>query len=190
MPFDSQLEASASVVLSPHGIVRASGLLPGVFYDANRCPFNAKADFVHIPTGVLFELKDAHLNGATTQAAAANKCRSSRSRGSARWRQIECGWNHAAAKLAHVQEGIATAGGALVALFWNEPDPATVKRLNTRGTFWVVYGSPAWRSLLGFLKLAGHGLPVSLTYRDDLGEPLHIFSSASGSGCGPTPQFL
>lgn len=169
MTFDSQLEADASKLLAEHGIVRAAGVLPVTFYDANGAPFKARADFIHAPTGVLFELKHSSVNGAGTQARAANKRRKAWS--DERNTRVECDWNHAAEKLALVQEGIARAGGALVALFWHEPDADTIKRLHRRGTFWTVYGSPSWRSFVGFLKLRAAGIRASLAYADGA----HVF---------------
>lgn len=171
MTFDSQLEADASKLLAEHGIVRAAGVLPMTFYDANGAPFKARADFIHAPTGVLFELKDSSVNETGSQARAATKRREWRG-GHERHSRIQCDWNHSAAKLALVQEGMARAGGALVALFWHEPDSATVARLNRRGTFWTVYGSRSWRSLVGFLKLRAAGVRASLAYADGA----HIFS--------------
>lgn len=173
MEFDSTLERDASKLLAPQGIVRARGVLPMTFYDSNGAPFKAKADFIHEPTGVLFELKHSSVNDVGTQARAAVKRR--KAEGNERHRWIQCDWNHSAAKLALVQEGVARAGGALVALFWHEPDPATVCRLNKRGTFWTVYRSPAWESFVAFLKLRAHGLPVSLTYSAQ-GSCSHLFA--------------
>ena len=171
--FDSALEARAAEALAPHGIVRADGLLSQTFFDSNGSPFRARADFCHQATGMLFELKDSFLNEATSQATANNKRRVWLGTNE-HYRQIRCDWNHSASKLATVQEGVAATGGALVALFWNEPDAETVARLNRRGAFWLVYGSLGWRNLLAFLRLKSHGLAVTLTFGAN-GTPAHEF---------------
>lgn len=173
--YDSESEARASHVLATHGIVRdTSGFLPVWFHDADGQPFRAKADFIHPPTGVRFEFKNSFLNPVKTQATATSQYASSRC-SSESMRYLKFSWSNAAPKLALVQDGMARAGGALVALLWREPDAATIKGLNKRGTFWVVYGSPAWRSLLGFLTLRAHGLAATLTFSDDHGQPVHTF---------------
>lgn len=169
--YDSESEAQASHILAEHGIVRdTSGFLPVWFHDADGQRFQAKADFIHPATGVRFEFKDSFLNGTKTKATAESQHAASRTSSPA-LRHLKFSWSNSVAKLATVQDGIASTGGALVALFWREPDPATVARLNRRGVFWTVYGSPSWRSLVGFLKLRAAGIRASLSYADGA----HVF---------------
>lgn len=172
--YDSKAEASASHLLAAHGIVRESGLLPVNFKDADGEQFAAKPDFIHSATGVYFEFKDSFLNGTKTKGTAERQHQASRS-GSPGFKDLSFSWSNSAVKLGIVQEGIAAAGGALVALFWHEPDRKTIGRLNRKGIFWTVYGSPSWRSLLGFLKMRSHGLPVTLAFANEAGRPMHAF---------------
>ena len=161
--FDSALEARAASVLAPHGFVRVADAIPLTFYDPEGCRFEARADFRHQPTGLLIELKDSFLNETGTKARADRKRRGWRGT-NARYEQLQCGWNHSYVKLSTVQLGVAEAGGALVALFWNEPDADTISRMRRRGTFWVVHGSPGWVNLLRFLTIRSNGVPIRLEY--------------------------
>jgi hypothetical protein len=172
--YDSKLEAEASFALAGCSIVRDASTLPIPFRDADGKTFNAKADFIHPPTGIRFELKGHFLNSTKTQATAESQYEASRTT-SDLWRKLRFSWSNSAVKLHIVQGGIATSGRTLIPVFWSEPDEETRGRLRRNGTFWLVYGSRGWRQLMAFLKLAAHGLACSLTFRDDAGNPLHEF---------------
>lgn len=173
--YDSRAEASASHLLATHGIVRdESGLLPTTFRDADGRQFAAKPDFIHPPTGIYFEFKDSFLNGTKTKTTAERQHQSSRSK-SPGYKDLKFSWSNSAVKLALVQEGMADAGRALIALFWHEPDQKTIGRMNRQGIFWTVYDSPSWRSLLGFLKMRSHGIPVTLSFTNGAGSVAHTF---------------
>jgi hypothetical protein len=172
---ESAAEAEASFILAQAAIVKAGGFLPLTFADSNGEAFRAKPDFQNAPTGVWFEFKVNSLNGVASQATSRSQLAGSLSK-SATYKAITFGWNHSAEKVSITQASIAEAGRALVLVFAKTPDASTIKRLNSRNVFWLVLGSPQWRQFTSFLKLASHGLPVSMTYsHPESGKPLHEF---------------
>lgn len=173
---DSKSEAKASFFLADFGIFASHSYLPLEFLDSTGEAFRAKSDFHHAPTGVLFEFKDSSVNGVGTKAVSQRSIANSRST-SERAKALNFGWNHSAEKLGIVQRGISGAGGALVALFGKTPDDKAIKRLNKRGIFWLVLGSPGFRLFTNMLKLTSAGLACWLTYTDDDGQPLHQFAT-------------
>jgi hypothetical protein len=180
---ESQAEADASRYLASFGIFQKRDYLPRTFYDSNAEPFKAKGDFTHIPTGVTFEFKVSSLNGVGSKATSTSQLADSRST-SDQWKAIHFGWNHSAEKLSIVQKGLAIDGKPLVPIFDRMPDAATIKRLESKGIFWLVLRTPAWVQFTQFLKLCASGAGARLAYfnpedKRKRREPLHVFASAA-----------
>lgn len=107
---------------------------PVSFVDVEGETFNAKPDFYNPDLGIYVEVKDSKLNGKKSKRTAENARKSIdpwRLQKHSTYYQIECDWNHSAAKQAIVQRTLTPA--RFIVVFTRTPDEATMKRIINSG---------------------------------------------------------
>jgi hypothetical protein len=130
------IEQQAALILIPLGFILINHyLLPFTFTDKTGQTFSAMCDFYHAGLDLYVEVKCSHLNGKSSQAAAAlafdNVEPYKRYGKNATFYQTRHQWHHSAPKQAIVQSAIGAAQLAIV--FVQQPDAETVARIVKQG---------------------------------------------------------
>lgn len=129
-------EEIAAAVLLPLGFELVNrDLMPYKFFDKEKIPFGAMADFYHPLLDLYVEIKCKHLNGKTSKATAErayNLIEPAKRFGKhATHYQVQHQWNHAAPKQAIVQSTVGSPQFAIV--FTQQPDAKTITRIEKQG---------------------------------------------------------
>jgi hypothetical protein len=167
--FDSKSEATASHTFASLSCLPAKGTLPQTFKDADGIEFHAKADFIHTPTGVLIEYKNAPLNNKKTKRTSDNALESKlKFRGFlSLWDYICHGWNHSKNKQAIVQKALTPQNFIVV---FDKP-PALAEAYTYQQAGIVFIPMSALSKYLSYVRLVKAGLAAtfSLSYDTELG---------------------